>query len=213
MKSSLLTGCLKLLRSLLPYVLSAVQLLAQAPAAPNPLQAGFQRIGQPPPMMDFADNAGFTPLFDGTLKGWSYDPNLWNIQDGSIHLSATCEKPTGTVYAVSTAGEFGDFMLKYEMKGTGNINSGMQFRSYITSETNVTGGPRMAPAPRPADAPGPPAGAAADSAAAPSRRLRQPRHRPRQRQTKPSGTWPARRPTSTRATTTAACSMSRAAAP
>jgi hypothetical protein len=141
-------------------LLTSAVAVAQAPAAPNPLQAGFQRIGQPPPMNNFADNTGFTPLFDGTLKGWSYDPNLWNIADGSIHLSATCEKPTGTVYAVSTAGEFGDFVLKYEMKGTGNINGGMQFRSYITSDANVTGGPKMVPAPRPA-APPRPAGAAA----------------------------------------------------
>ena len=141
--------------------------VAQAPAAPmDPKQAGFQRIGNPPPMNDFADNTGFTPLFDGTLKGWSYDPSLWNISDGAIHLSATCEKPTGTVYAVSTAGEFGDFVLKYEIKGTGNINSGMQFRSYVTSETNVTGGPKMVPAPRPAMPPRP-AGAAGAASRAP----------------------------------------------
>ena len=140
-------------------LLTSAAAMAQAPAAPNPLQAGFQRIQTPPPMMNFTDNTGFTPLFDGTLKGWSYDPNLWNIQDGSIHLSATCEKPTGTVYAVSTSGEYGDFILKYEIKGTGNINSGIQFRSYIVSDPNVTGGPRMVPAPRPAMPPRP-AGAA-----------------------------------------------------
>lgn len=135
-------------------------LMAQAPAgAPpaNPLRAGFQRIQQPPPMVDFADNTGFTSLFDGTLKGWSYDPNLWDIKDGSIHIVATCEKPTGTVYAVSTAGEFGDFVLKYEMKGTGNINGGMQFRSYITGDPSSTGTKfppvvRPTPPPRPAGA-------------------------------------------------------------
>ncbi|SEB88275.1 3-keto-disaccharide hydrolase [Terriglobus roseus] len=146
--------------------------VAQAPpaaAAPNPLQAGFQRIGTPPPMNNFADNTGFTPLFDGTLKGWSYDANLWNIADGSIHLTATCEKPTGTVYAVSTAGEFGDFVLKYEMKGTGNINGGMQFRSYVTSDSNVTGGPKMVPAPRPAMPPRPPSAAGAAATPRPPR--------------------------------------------
>lgn len=121
---------------------------AQAPAdKPNP-QAGFHRIGQPPPTYDVSDNTGFTSLFDGTLKGWSYDPALWNIKDGAIHLSATCEKPTGTVYAVSSTGEYGDFILKYELKGTGNINGGMQFRSYITGDSDVTGGPKMVPAPR-----------------------------------------------------------------
>jgi hypothetical protein len=116
---------------------AAAQMPGGAPA--NPKQAGFQRIGTPPPMDDFADNTGFTSLFDGTLKGWDYDKNLWDIKDGAIHIMASCEKPTGTVYAVSTAGEFGDFVLKYEMKGTGNINGGMQFRSYIPSETGHSG--------------------------------------------------------------------------
>ncbi len=123
---------------------------AQAPAPgdkPNP-QAGFHRIVQPPPEFDFSDNAGFTSLFDGTLKNWSYDPALWDIKDGAIHIAATCEKPTGTVYAVSNTGEYGNFILKYELKGTGNINGGMQFRSYVTGDATVTGGPKMVPAPR-----------------------------------------------------------------
>ena len=143
---------------------------AQVPGAadkPNP-QAGFHRITQPPPTYDFSDNSGFTPLFDGTLKGWSYDPALWNIQDGSIHLSATCEKPTGTVYAVSTAGEFSDFILKYEMKGTGNINGGMQFRSYVTGDPNATG-TKMVPAARTAMPPRPAAAAGATAAPRPPR--------------------------------------------
>ncbi len=140
------------------------RVLAQAPATgdkPNP-QAGFHRIMQPPPTYNVTDNTGFTSLFDGTLKGWSYDPALWNLQDGAIHLSATCEKPTGTVYAVSTSGEYGDFILKYELKGTGNINGGMQFRSYITGESNVSGGPKMVPVPR---APMPPRPASANGTA------------------------------------------------
>lgn len=133
-------------------------LLAQAPDKPNP-QAGFHRIMQPPPTYDFAENTGFTTLFDGTLKGWSYDPKLWDIKDGAIHITATCEKPTGTVYAVSDTGEYGDFILKYEMKGTGKINGGMQFRSYVTSDAGASG-PKMQPVPRAAMPPRP-AGAAA----------------------------------------------------
>ncbi|MGI4854483.1 MAG: 3-keto-disaccharide hydrolase [Janthinobacterium lividum] len=155
------------------FISSGAGSLAQAPATPagshritaqvsatddkpSP-QAGFHRIGQPPPTYDFSDNTGFTPLFDGTLKGWSYDPAIWDIRDGAIHLSATCEKPTGTVYAVSTSGEYGDFILKYELKGTGNINGGMQFRSYVTGDPAATGtkmvpAPRLAAPPRPAPA-------------------------------------------------------------
>jgi hypothetical protein len=121
--------------------------------------AGFGRIATPAPTYDVTDNSGFTSLFDGTLKGWGADPTLWDINDGSIHISASCEKPTGTVYAVSDTGNYGDFILKYDMKGTGSINGGMQFRSYITSDTNVTGGPKMVAMPRPA-APTPAAPAA-----------------------------------------------------
>jgi hypothetical protein len=148
--------------------LTAGSLGAQSMATPQTgaAAAGFGRIQNPPPVYDFSDNSGFTSLFDGTLKGWSYDKDLWDIKDGSIHLAATCEKPTGTVYAVSTAGEFGDFILKYDMKGTGNINSGMQFRSYITGDPNLTGGPRMVAMPRPAP-PTPPAGATGGAPRAP----------------------------------------------
>ena len=158
---------MKLMAPLLTVTFAASTLLAhaQAPAntgsdKPNP-QAGFHRIGQPPPTYDASDNAGFTSLFDGTLKGWSYDPAIWDIKDGAIHIAATCEKPTGTVYAVSTTGEYGDFILKYELKGTGNINGGMQFRSYITGDSNVTGGPKMVAVPRAPMPPRPPATAGA----------------------------------------------------
>ena len=116
-----------------------------------------------PASYDFSDNTGFTSLFDGSLRGWDFDKNLWDINDGSIHIAATCEKPTGTVYAVSTAGEFGDFILKYEFKGTGNINGGMQFRSYVAADPNATG-TKFPPRQRPA---GPPQGAANRPAGAP----------------------------------------------
>ncbi|SEB50837.1 3-keto-disaccharide hydrolase [Terriglobus roseus] len=92
-----------------------------------------------PAAFDFADNNGFTSLFDGSLKGWDFDKGLWDIQDGAIHIAATCEKPTGTVYAITDTGEYGDFILKYEMKGTGNINGGMQFRSYIAADPAAAG--------------------------------------------------------------------------
>lgn len=163
-------------------VLGAGLLQAQPPAgAPAagaqgapPAGGGFARMMKPPASYDFSDNAGFTPLFDGTLKGWDYDKNLWDIKDGAIHIAASCEKPTGTVYAVSTAGEFGDFILKYELKGTGNINGGMQFRSYISSDPSASGTkypPRQA---RPAGAPagaaaaGGPGGAGGGAAARPA---------------------------------------------
>ena len=81
---------------------------------------------------DFNDHTGFTSLFDGkTLNGWSGDPKLWSVKDGSIYINPTCEHPTGTVYVVWQGGEVADFDLRLNMKGTGNINSGVQYRSWI----------------------------------------------------------------------------------
>lgn len=84
---------------------------------------------------DFNDHDGFTSLFDGrTLNGWDGDPNLWSVKDASVYINPTCEHPTGTVYIVWQGGEVSDFDLKLEMKGTGSINSGIQYRSWITGE-------------------------------------------------------------------------------
>ena len=79
-----------------------------------------------------------SPLFDGqTLNGWDGDPRFWSVKDGAIYVEPTCEKPTGTIYLIWKGGEPGDFMLKFESKGTGNVNGGVQFRSYMTADDNV----------------------------------------------------------------------------
>jgi hypothetical protein len=87
---------------------------------------------------DFNDHDGFTSLFDGTtLKGWDGDPKLWSVKDGSIYINPTCEHPTGTVYIVWQGGDVADFDLRLEMKGTGTINSGVQYRSWLSSDPNA----------------------------------------------------------------------------
>jgi hypothetical protein len=116
----------------------------QAPAsrtgAPQaPARGGGFR--QPDPI-DFSENEGWTSLFDGkTLNGWSGDSN-WKVEDGAIVIESTCEKPTGTIYLVWQGGEAADFELKMEMKGTGNINSGVQYRSWIVPPVQRGAGPR-----------------------------------------------------------------------
>jgi hypothetical protein len=106
---------------------------------------------QPDPY-DFDEHDGWTALFDGkTLSGWSGDSN-WKVEDGAITIEPTCEKPTGTVYLVWQGGELSDFELKLRMKGTGNINGGVQYRSWIAPNP-----PRNPP---PAAAPGAAAGGA-----------------------------------------------------
>ena len=110
-----------------------------APGAPPQLTGrggGFGRGGQP---FDYADNEGWVSLFDGqSLNGWDGDTRFWSVKDGAIYVEPTCEKPTGTIYLVWQGGDAADFLLKFESKGTGNVNGGMQFRSYMTADNNVT---------------------------------------------------------------------------
>jgi hypothetical protein len=106
---------------------------------------------------DFADNEGWTSLFDGkTMNGWAGDAQLWSVKDGSLYIHPSCEHPTGTTYIYWTGGEAADFVLKYELKGNQTVNGGMQFRSYLTADPNVAG--RYPP--RAARGPGGPGGAA-----------------------------------------------------
>src|SRR5262245_61326040 len=119
---------------------------------------------QPDPI-DFQEHDGWTSLFDGkTLNGWSGDQN-WKVEDGAITIESTCEKPTGTVYLVWKGGEAADFELKLEMKGTGNINGGVQYRGWIAPRPQRGGGAGRAGG-APGGSGGGPAGAAPAGAAA-----------------------------------------------
>ena len=140
-------------------MISASIVAQQPPAAPGaPQGRGAGRGGgfrQPDPIV-FAEHDGWTSLFDGrTLNGWSGDQN-WKVEDGAIVIESTCEKPTGTVYLVWQGGEAADFELKLEMKGTGNINGGVQYRGWIVPPVQRGGGGRpgqTAPAPCPSGEP------------------------------------------------------------
>lgn len=142
-------------------MLAAPMVVAQAPAGQGApaFRPGFNPRGSAP--YDFADNSGFTPLFDGkTLKGWDGDQALWSVKDDSIYIHPSCEHPTGTVYLIWQGGEPTDFILKYDFKGTERVNGGMQFRSYLSGKPTGTvypPRPQMAPPPPPA------AGAAAQA--------------------------------------------------
>lgn len=115
----------------------------QPPATPGAPGQGRGRGGgfrQPDPL-DLQEHDGWTSLFDGrTLNGWSGD-DKWQVEDGAIVIESTCEKPSGTVYLVWKGGEAADFELKMEMKGTGNINGGIQYRGWIAPNSPRGGGP------------------------------------------------------------------------
>ena len=113
---------------------------SSAPAQGQGPGRGRGGFTQPEPV-DFQEHEGWTSLFDGkTLDGWSGDKN-WKVEDGAITIESTCEQPTGTVYLVWQGGEAADFELKMEMKGTGNINGGIQYRGWIAPRPQRAGGP------------------------------------------------------------------------
>jgi hypothetical protein len=124
-----------------PALMAAVVMFMHA--APGLSQQGASGRGRggggggfrQPDAIDFNDHAGWTSMFDGsTLKGWDGDKNYWRVEDGSIAVESTCEKPTGTIYLVWQGGEAADFELKMEMKGEGaHVNSGIQYRGAITT--------------------------------------------------------------------------------
>jgi hypothetical protein len=156
--------------ALVTALMAAVTLYAQQPpAGTQPPQRQPGTAGQPgqgrggggfrqPDPIDFQEHDGWTTLFDGqTLKGWSGDSN-WKVEDGAIVVESSCEKPTGTIYLVWQGGEAADFELKLEMKGTGTINGGVQYRGWIAPnpprpQREGQGDPRPAAPPCPSGAP------------------------------------------------------------
>src|SRR5262249_55794732 len=109
------------------------------PRAQGPGRGRGGGFRQPDPI-DFQEHDGWVSLFDGqSLKGWSGDSN-WKVEDGAITIESTCEKPTGTIYLVWQGGEASDFELKLQMKGTGNINGGVQYRGWIVPPNPGRGG-------------------------------------------------------------------------
>src|SRR6185437_9349087 len=110
--------------------IGAAALLLLAPRAQSQGRGGAA-------VFDFNDNTGFQQIFDGkTLNGWEGAPGMWDVKDGSIHIDTVCGHPTGTTYIYWTGGEPSDFILKFDIKGTGNVNGGMQFRSFLTADPN-----------------------------------------------------------------------------
>jgi len=117
---------------------------------------------QPEPI-DFADNTGWTSMFDGSsLKGWDGNMDLWHVENGAIAVESTCEKPTGTVYLIWQGGQPGDFELKAELRGEGaGVNSGIQYRSFIQPPRPAGEGRGGAPGGAPGGVAGQPGGAGA----------------------------------------------------
>ena len=143
---------------------------AYSQPAPPPAGRGGRGGGftQPEPI-DFADNTGWTSMFDGSsLKGWDGNMDLWHVENGAIAVESTCEKPTGTVYLIWQGGQPGDFELKAELRGEGaGVNSGIQYRSFIQPPRQMDAGRGGAPGGAPGQ-PGAGAGASGRGGRGPS---------------------------------------------
>src|ERR1035441_4550967 len=111
------------------------------PGGPGRGGRGGGGFTQPDPI-DFADNTGWTSMFDGSsLKGWDGNMDLWHVENGAITVESTCEKPTGTVYLIWQGGHPVDFELKAELRGEGaGVNSGIQYRSFIQPPRQMNAG-------------------------------------------------------------------------
>ena len=105
----------------------------QQPAAARAGRGGASGGFTQPEPINFDDHSGWISMFDGkTLDGWDGDKSFWRVEDGSIVVESTCEKPTGTIYLIWQGGEPADFEMKLEMKGEGAaVNSGVQYRGAI----------------------------------------------------------------------------------
>lgn len=80
----------------------------------------------------------FVPLFNGKdLSGWSGDPRLWKVVDGTIVGSTDGVKIEKNTF-LSYEKEFGDFVLRAKVK-LRNGNSGIQFRSEQLPDYVVAG--------------------------------------------------------------------------
>jgi len=83
-----------------------------------------------PDPIDFADHAGYVPIFDGSsLKDWDGDPAVWHLENGAIVGESTKEKPVENSYIVYRGFEAKDFDLKLEIKVENGGGSGIQYRS------------------------------------------------------------------------------------
>jgi len=82
-------------------VVVALLLLIAAGVSAQQRGGGFT---QPEPIA-FDDHEGWTSIFDGTLKNWEGNPEIWTLENGVIVGTSTPAKPSGTTYIIWKGGE------------------------------------------------------------------------------------------------------------
>lgn len=98
-----------------------------------------------------AADAEWTNLFNGkNLEGWERHSGTaeYRVEDGAIVGKTVAGSPNTFL---CTKREYGDFILEFEFKVAGNMNSGVQFRSECFADARtitVKGEPKPLPADR-----------------------------------------------------------------
>ena len=100
----------------------------QTPVQPYP-------FAPPPPPQAYPHSltdtdAGFQPIFDGTLKNWDGDPQYWRVENGILVGEVT---PNNLLkqnsFLIWRGGAPKDFELKAEFRISDHGNSGINYRS------------------------------------------------------------------------------------
>jgi hypothetical protein len=107
---------------------AAFSALAQTPVQPYPFAPPPGPQTYPHPLAD--TDAGFQPIFDGTLKNWDGDPQYWRIENkiliGEVTPNNLLKQNSFLIYRGSTPK---DFELKAEFRISDHGNSGINYRS------------------------------------------------------------------------------------
>jgi hypothetical protein len=82
---------------------------------------------------------GFVSIFNGKdLTDWEGNPAIWKVENGAIVGTTTASGPAKIVhnqFIVWKGGTVDDFVLRFDIKCSKSGNSGMQFRSWVNSDS------------------------------------------------------------------------------
>jgi len=99
-----------------------------------------------PNACNWADNTGFTSIFDGTLRGWEGDMRFWRAErdengDPMIVGISTPEAPSGNAYLTYRPLQARDFDFKADMRFITRGGGGIQYRSKTGIQWRAYAGP------------------------------------------------------------------------
>jgi hypothetical protein len=99
-----------------------------------------------PNACNWADNTGFTSIFDGTLRGWDGDMRFWRAErdengDPMIVGVSTPEAPSGNAYLTYRLLQARDFDFKADVRFINRGGGGIQYRSKTGIQWRAYAGP------------------------------------------------------------------------